>query len=460
MVDSMEKIVSLCKNRGFIYPGSEIYGGLANTWDYGPLGSELKNNVKKAWQKKFIQECKYNVGLDAAIFMNPETWVATGHVGGFSDPLIDCKECKTRHRADKLIEEWATQNGQDLVADGWSDEEMIKFMDDHNINCPNCGKHNFTGIRKFNLMFKTFQGVTEESTSQIYLRPETAQGIFVNFKNVMRTTRRKLPTGIAQIGKAFRNEITPGNFIFRMREFEQMELEFFCKPGSDEEWFKYWEEFCKNWLLSLGMDENNIRLRQHSKEELVFYSKGTTDIEFKFPFGWGELWGIANRTNYDLSRHMEHSKQDLSYLDPETNEKYIPYVIEPSLGCDRATLAFLCNSYEEEEIAEGDTRTVLHLHPALAPYKVAVLPLSKKLSEKATEVYEKLAKDFMCDYDEAGSIGKRYRREDEIGTPYCVTIDFDTLEDNQVTIRDRDTMEQVRVSIDELNNWVKSKIDF
>ena len=460
MVDSMEKIVSLCKNRGFIYPGSEIYGGLANTWDYGPLGSELKNNVKKAWQKKFIQECKYNVGLDAAIFMNPETWVATGLVGGFSDPLIDCKECKTRHRADKLIEEWATQNGQDLVADGWSDEEMIKFMDDHNINCPNCGKHNFTGIRKFNLMFKTFQGVTEDSTSQIYLRPETAQGIFVNFKNVMRTTRRKLPTGIAQIGKAFRNEITPGNFTFRTREFEQMELEFFCKPGSDEEWFKYWEEFCKNWLLSLGMDENNIRLRQHSKEELVFYSKGTTDIEFKFPFGWGELWGIADRTNYDLSRHMEHSKQDLSYLDPETNEKYIPYVIEPSLGCDRATLAFLCNSYEEEEIAEGDTRTVLHLHPALAPYKVAVLPLSKKLSEKATEVYEKLAKDFMCDYDEAGSIGKRYRREDEIGTPYCVTIDFDTLEDNQVTIRDRDTMEQVRVSIDELNNWVKNKIEF
>ena len=460
MVDSMEKIVSLCKNRGFIYPGSEIYGGLANTWDYGPLGSELKNNVKKAWQKKFIQECKYNVGLDAAIFMNPETWVATGHVGGFSDPLIDCKECKTRHRADKLIEEWATQNGQDLVADGWSDEEMIKFMDDHNINCPNCGKHNFTGIRKFNLMFKTFQGVTEDSTSQIYLRPETAQGIFVNFKNVMRTTRRKLPTGIAQIGKAFRNEITPGNFTFRTREFEQMELEFFCKPGSDEEWFKYWEEFCKNWLLSLGMDENNIRLRQHSKEELVFYSKGTTDIEFKFPFGWGELWGIADRTDYDLSRHMEHSKQDLSYLDPETNEKYTPYVIEPSLGCDRATLAFLCNSYEEEEIAEGDTRTVLHLHPALAPYKVAVLPLSKKLSEKASEVYEKLAKDFMCDYDEAGSIGKRYRREDEIGTPYCVTIDFDTLEDNQVTIRDRDTMEQVRVSIDELNNWIKNKIEF
>ena len=460
MVDSMEKIVSLCKNRGFIYPGSEIYGGLANTWDYGPLGSELKNNVKKAWQKKFIQENKYNVGLDAAIFMNPETWVATGHVGGFSDPLIDCKECKTRHRADKLIEEWATENGKDLVADGWSDEEMIKFLDDNNINCPNCGKHNFTGIRKFNLMFKTFQGVTEDSTSQIYLRPETAQGIFVNFKNVMRTTRRKLPTGIAQIGKAFRNEITPGNFTFRTREFEQMELEFFCKPGTDIEWFKYWEEFCKNWLLSLGMNEENIRLRQHSQEELVFYSKGTTDIEFKFPFGWGELWGIADRTDYDLSRHMEHSKQDMSYLDPETNEKYIPYVIEPSLGCDRVTLAFLCNSYEEEEIAEGDVRTVLHLHPALAPFKVAVLPLSKKLSEKATEVYEQLSKDFMVDYDEAGSIGKRYRREDEIGTPYCVTIDFDTLEDNQVTIRDRDTMEQIRMPIDKLNEWIREKITF
>mgnify|MGYP000370641722 FL=1 len=460
MVDSMEKIVSLCKNRGFIYPGSEIYGGLANTWDYGPLGSELKNNVKKAWQKKFIQECKYNVGLDAAIFMNPETWVATGHVGGFSDPLIDCKECKTRHRADKLIEEWAHENGKDMIADGMTDEELINFINENKIPCPSCGKTNFTDIRKFNLMFKTFQGVTEDTTSTVYLRPETAQGIFVNFKNVMRTTRRKLPTGIAQIGKAFRNEITPGNFTFRTREFEQMELEFFCKPGSDEEWFKYWEEFCKNWLLSLGMDENNIRLRQHSKEELVFYSKGTTDIEFKFPFGWGELWGIADRTNYDLSRHMEHSKQDLSYQDPETNEKYIPYVIEPSLGCDRATLAFLCNSYEEEEIAEGDTRTVLHLHPALAPYKVAVLPLSKKLSEKATEVYEKLAKDFMCDYDEAGSIGKRYRREDEIGTPYCVTIDFDTLEDNKVTIRDRDTMEQVRIAISEIENWLQEKMEF
>ena len=367
--------------------------------------------------------------------MNPETWVASGHVGGFSDPLIDCKECKTRHRADKLIEEWAHNNGKDMIADGMTDDEMIKFMNENNINCPNCGAHNFTEIRKFNLMFKTFQGVTEDKTSEIYLRPETAQGIFVNFKNVQRTTRRKLPMGIAQIGKAFRNEITPGNFTFRTREFEQMELEFFCKPGTDLEWFEYWRSFCKNWLLNLGMKENNIRLRDHSKEELVFYSKGTTDIEFAFPFGWGELWGIADRTNYDLNKHMEHSKQDMSYLDPETNEKYVPYVIEPSLGCDRVALAFLCNSYEEEEIAEGDTRTVLHLHPALAPYKIAVLPLSKKLSEKAQEVYEKLSSKFMCDYDEAGSIGKRYRREDEIGTPYCVTVDFDSLEDNSVTIR-------------------------
>ena len=457
---TMDKIVSLCKNRGYIYAGSEIYGGLANTWDYGPLGVELKNNIKNAWRKKFIQENKSNVGLDAAILMNPETWVASGHVGGFSDPLIDCKECKTRHRADKLIEEWAHNNGKDMIADGMTDDEMIKFMNENNINCPNCGAHNFTEIRKFNLMFKTFQGVTEDKTSEIYLRPETAQGIFVNFKNVQRTTRRKLPMGIAQIGKAFRNEITPGNFTFRTREFEQMELEFFCKPGTDLEWFEYWRSFCKNWLLNLGMKENNIRLRDHSKEELVFYSKGTTDIEFAFPFGWGELWGIADRTNYDLNKHMEHSKQDMSYLDPETNEKYVPYVIEPSLGCDRVALAFLCNSYEEEEIAEGDTRTVLHLHPALAPYKIAVLPLSKKLSEKAQEVYEKLSSKFMCDYDEAGSIGKRYRREDEIGTPYCVTVDFDSLEDNSVTIRDRDTMEQIRLPIEEVESWVSEKIEF
>ena len=460
MLENMEKLVSLCKGRGFIYPGSEIYGGLANTWDYGPLGVELKNNVKKAWMKKFIQENKYNVGLDAAILMNPQTWVATGHVGGFSDPLIDCKECKTRHRTDKLIEEWMHEHNCEEIVDGWPDEKMIEYIKEHNIVCPNCGKQNFTDIRKFNLMFKTFQGVTEDSTSEVYLRPETAQGIFVNFKNVLRTTRKKMPMGIGQIGKAFRNEITPGNFTFRTREFEQMELEFFCKPGTDLEWFAFWKEFCENWLISLGMKKENIRLRDHSKEELVFYSKATTDIEFAFPFGWGELWGIADRTDYDLSRHMEHSKQDLTYLDQETGEKYIPYVIEPSLGCDRVTLAFLCNSYDEEEIAEGDVRTVLHLHPALAPFKVAVLPLSKKLSEKATEVYEMLSKKFMCDYDEAGSIGKRYRREDEIGTPYCVTIDFDTLEDNQVTVRDRDTMEQVRIPINELEMWIESKIQF
>ena len=457
---SMEKIVSLCKNRGYIYPGSEIYGGLANTWDYGPLGVELKNNIKSAWRKKFIQENKYNVGLDAAILMNPETWIASGHVGGFSDPLIDCRECKTRHRADKLIEAWMHEHNCEEIADGWSDEKMINYIKENHIACPNCGKENFTDIRKFNLMFKTFQGVTEDTTSEIYLRPETAQGIFVNFKNVLRTTRKKMPMGIAQIGKAFRNEITPGNFTFRTREFEQMELEFFCKPGTDLEWFEYWRNFCKNWLLNLGIKEENIRLRDHSKEELVFYSTATTDIEFAFPFGWGELWGIADRTNYDLNKHMEHSKQDMSYLDPETNEKYVPYCIEPSLGCDRVALAFLCNSYEEQDIGEGDVRTVLHLHPAIAPFKVAVLPLSKKLSEKSQEVYEKLSSKFMCDYDEAGSIGKRYRREDEIGTPYCVTIDFDTLEDNQVTVRDRDTMEQVRIPIDNLESWILDKIEF
>ena len=457
---TMEKLVALCKNRGYIYPGSEIYGGLANTWDYGPLGVELKNNIKSAWRKKFIQESKYNVGLDAAILMNPETWVASGHVGGFSDPLIDCKECKTRHRADKLIEEWMHENNCEEVVDGWPDDKMINYMKENHIACPNCGKENFTDIRKFNLMFKTFQGVTEDSKAEIYLRPETAQGIFVNFKSVQRTTRKKLPMGIAQIGKSFRNEITPGNFIFRMREFEQMELEFFCKPGTELEWHKYWKEFCKNWLLNLGVKEESIRLRDHSKEELSHYSNATTDIEFTFPFGWGELWGIASRTDFDLSKHMEYSKQDMSYLDPETNEKYIPYVIEPSLGCDRVALAFLCQAYEEQDLGEGDSRIVMHLHPALAPYKVAVLPLSKKLSEKAEEIYEKLSKKFMCDYDEAGSIGKRYRREDEIGTPYCVTIDFDTLEDNQVTVRDRDTMEQVRIPVEELENWISEKIDF
>ena len=460
MVETMEKMVNLCKARGYIYPGSEIYGGLANTWDYGPLGVELKNNIKNAWRKKFIQENEYNVGLDAAILMNPETWVASGHVSSFSDPLIDCKDCKTRHRADKLIEEWAHNNGNDMIADGMSDDELINFITKNNIPCPNCGKKNFTSIRKFNLMFKTFQGVTEDSKSEIFLRPETAQGIFVNFKNVMRTTRAKLPMGIAQIGKAFRNEITPGNFTFRTREFEQMELEFFCKPDTDLEWFDYWRTFCKNWLLNLGIEEENIRLRDHEQDELIFYSKATTDIEFKFPFGWGELWGIADRTNYDLTQHINHSKQDLMYQDTETNEKYVPYVIEPSLGADRMALAFLCNAYEEEKIAEDDTRTVLHLHPAIAPFKVAVLPLSKKLSSRALEIYKQLSKEFMCDYDEAGSIGKRYRREDEIGTPYCITVDFDTLEDNKVTIRDRDTMEQVRIEIQKVSEWIKGKLNF
>ena len=456
----MEKIVNLCKARGYVYAGSEIYGGLSNTWDYGPLGVELKNNIKNAWRKKFIQESPYNVGLDAAILMNPKTWVASGHVGGFSDPLIDCKECKTRHRADKLIEEWMHENNCEEIVDGWPDEKMITYIKENHIVCPKCGKQNFTSIRKFNLMFKTFQGVTEDAKAEIYLRPETAQGIFVNFKNVLRTSRKKLPMGIAQIGKAFRNEITPGNFIFRTREFEQMELEFFCKPGTDLEWFQYWRSFCENWLLSLGMKKENIRLRDHSKEELIFYSKATTDIEFAFPFGWGELWGIADRTDYDLSRHMEYSGEDLTYLEEQTGEKFVPYCIEPSLGCDRVALAFLCNSYEEETLEGGETRTVLRLHPALAPYKVAILPLSKKLSDKAQEVYQMLSKTYMCDYDETGSIGKRYRREDEIGTPYCITIDFDTENDNTVTIRDRDTMEQIRISIDELEKWIAEKIEF
>lgn len=460
MLKDMETIVRLCKSRGYVYPGSEIYGGLANTWDYGPLGVELKNNVKEAWRKKFIQENKNIVGLDAAILMNPETWVASGHVSGFSDPLLDCKECKTRHRADKLIESFAHNKGEDIVADGWTDEQMLNYINDNKIVCPKCGKLNYTNIRKFNLMFKTFQGVTEDSTSTVYLRPETAQGIFVDFKNVMRTTRKKIPMGIAQIGKAFRNEITPGNFTFRTREFEQMELEFFCKPGTDLEWFEYWRKFCKDWLLNLGMKEENIRLRDHSPEELVFYSKGTTDIEFAFPFGWGELWGIADRTDYDLTAHQTHSKEDMSYLDPETNEKYIPYCIEPSVGADRVTLAFLCNAYEEQELGEGDTRIVLHLHPALAPYKAAILPLSKKLNDKADEVFQTLAKAFPVDYDEAGSIGKRYRRQDEIGTPYCITVDFDTLEDNQVTVRDRDTMEQIRIPIDQVEKYIAEKIAF
>ena len=454
----MEKIVALCKSRGFVYPGSEIYGGLANSWDYGPIGSELKKNIKDAWWQKFIRENKYNVGVDAAIIMNPQVWVTTGHVGGFSDPLIDCKSCKTRHRADKLIEEWSFKNGEQISGlDGWSNEELIDYIKTNNIACPDCGKTDFTDIRKFNLMFKTSIGVTEDAKSEVYLRPETAQGMFVNFKNVLRTTRSKMPMGIGQMGRSFRNEITPGNFIFRTREFEQMELEFFCKPGTDLEWYEYWKEFCKNWLVSIGIKAENLRMREHTKEELSFYSKGTTDIEYLFPFGWGELWGIADRTDYDLSRHMEASKEDLTYLDPETNEKYVPYCVEPAVGVDRIFLVTLCDAYEEQEIGEGDVRTVLHLHPALAPFKAAVLPLSKKLSAKATEVYEELTKRFNVEYDEAGSIGKRYRREDEIGTPYCITIDFDTLEDNAVTVRDRDTMEQIRMPISELEKFLEEK---
>ena len=459
---TMDKIVALCKTRGFVFAGSEIYGGLANTWDYGPLGVELKNNIKKAWWKKFVSQSKYNVGLDAAILMNPQTWVASGHLGGFSDPLMDCRECKERFRADKLIEDWTEENGVKLEKpiDAFSQTEMKEFIESNNIPCPSCGKHNFTDIRQFNLMFKTFQGVTEDAKNTVYLRPETAQGIFVNFVNVQRTTRKKLPFGIGQIGKSFRNEITPGNFIFRVREFEQMEMEFFCKPGTDLEWFDYWRSFCRDWLLSLGLKEENLRLRDHSPEELCFYSKATTDFEFLFPFGWGELWGIADRTDYDLTQHQNTSSKDLTYFDPETNEHYIPYVIEPSLGVERSFLAFLVDAYDEEQIAEGDTRVVLHFHPALAPVKAAILPLSKKLSEEAGAVYEELASEFNVEFDEAGSIGKRYRRQDEIGTPFCITYDFDSKEDGCVTVRDRDTMEQVRLPISELKAYIAEKIKF
>ena len=457
---SMDTIVALAKGRGFVYPGSEIYGGLANSWDYGPLGAELKSNIKKAWHKKFVQESPYNVGLDSAILMNPETWVASGHLGGFSDPLMDCKSCKTRHRADKLIEDYVAENGLTDNPAAMSDEEMTQYIKDKGIACPECGSHDFTDIRKFNLMFKTFQGVTEDGSSTLYLRPETAQGIFVNFKNIARTTRKKIPFGVAQIGKSFRNEITPGNFIFRTREFEQMELEFFCKPGTDLEWFEYWRSFCRKWLLDLGLTEEHLRLRDHDKDELSFYSKATTDFEFLFPFGWGELWGIADRTDYDLSRHAEHSGQPMEYFDPETNEKYIPYVIEPSLGADRVLLAFLCDAYDEETDEKGELRTVLRLHPALAPFKAAVLPLSKKLADKAREIYSGLASEFMVDYDDAGSIGKRYRRQDEIGTPFCITYDFDSAEDSCVTVRDRDTMEQQRVPIAELKKYISDRIKF
>ncbi len=454
---TMEKLVALCKNRGFVYPGSEIYGGLANTWDYGPLGVELKNNIKKAWLKKFVQENKYNVGLDSAILMNPQTWVASGHLGGFSDPLMDCRECKTRHRADNLIEDF---DGTSVA--GWTNQQMTDYIKEKNIPCPDCGGHNFTDIKQFNLMFKTFQGVTEDTKDELYLRPETAQGIFVNFANIQRTTRKKVPFGVAQIGKSFRNEITPKNFIFRVREFEQMELEFFCKPDTDLEWFDYWRSFCRDWLYSLNMKPENLRLRDHEKEELSFYSKATTDFEYLFPFGWGELWGIADRTDYDLTQHINTSGKKLDYFDPQTNERYIPYVIEPSLGVERLFLAIITEAYDEEVIdaEKNDTRVVLHLHPTLAPFKVAVFPLVKKLSDKAEEIYAMLSKDFMTDFDVTGAIGKRYRRQDEIGTPFCVTYDFDSLEDGCVTVRDRDTMEQTRVKIDELNDYISKKIAF
>jgi len=459
---SMEKIIALAKSRGFVYPGSEIYGGLANTWDYGNLGVELKNNVKAAWWQKFIKESPYNVGVDCAILMNPQTWIASGHLGSFSDPLMDCKECHERFRADKIIEDYMQENGITIEGsvDAWSNEEMKNYIDEHDIACPTCGKHNFTDIRQFNLMFKTFQGVTEDAKNVVYLRPETAQGIFVNFKNVQRTSRKKVPFGIGQIGKSFRNEITPGNFTFRTREFEQMELEFFCKPGSDLEWFDYWRGFCRDWLKALGIKEEQMRLRDHDKEELSFYSNATTDIEFLFPFGWGELWGIADRTDYDLNRHQEVSGQDLSYFDDETSERYIPYVIEPSLGADRVTLAFLCAAYDEEILEGGEIRTVLHFHPALAPVKIGILPLSKKLNEGALKISEELSKYYNVEFDDRGNIGKRYRRQDEIGTPFCITYDFDSESDHAVTVRDRDSMEQVRIPIAELKNYFEDKFRF
>ena len=457
---TMDKLIALAKQRGFIFPGSEIYGGLANTWDYGPLGVELKNNVKRAWWKKFVQENKLVYGVDCAILMNPKTWEASGHLGGFSDPLMDCKACKSRHRADQLVEDFQKKQGEEANTAGWTNEQLEAYIEEHKIPCPVCGKHDFTAIRKFNLMFKTFQGVTEDSANTVYLRPETAQGIFVNFKNIQRTSRAKVPFGVAQIGKSFRNEITPGNFTFRTREFEQMELEFFCKPGTDLEWFRYWKEFCRDWLLGLGMQSENLRLRDHSPEELCFYSKATTDFEYNFAFGWGELWGVADRTDYDLSQHAKVSGQPMDYLDPETNERYVPYVIEPSLGADRVVLAFLTDAYDEETVGDGDVRTVLHLHPALAPYKIAVLPLQKKLSAKAEEVFSQICRKFPATYDEAGSIGKRYRRQDEIGTPLCATVDFDTLDDGCITVRDRDTMQQVRIRIEELEDFVAKKCEY
>jgi len=467
---SMERIVALAKTRGFVYPGSDIYGGLANAWDFGPLGVQLKNNVKAAWWRKFVQENPYNVGVDCAILMNPQVWVASGHVGGFSDPLIDCRQCKARHRADKVIEDFALENSIELGAvglDGWTSEQLVAYIKEHNIACPQCGGHDFTDVRKFNLMFKTFMGVTEDSKSEVYLRPETAQGIFVNFKNVQRSSRRKMPFGICQIGKSFRNEITPGNFIFRTREFEQMELEFFCEPGTDMEWFVYWKDYCRSWLGALGLKDEELRARDHSPEELSFYSTATTDFEFLFPFGWGELWGIADRTDYDLKQHMKFSKEDLTYFDPAKNEKYVPYVIEPSLGADRVTLAFMCSAYDEEELEGGDTRTIMRFHPALAPIKIAVLPLSAKLSEKAEPIYHALSKDYFCEFDDRQSIGKRYRRQDEVGTPYCVVYDFESDNDGCVEIRERDSMRKVefepgnvRFPIDRLREYFADKFTF
>ncbi len=462
MVEKLETIVNLAKARGFIYPGSEIYGGLANTWDYGNLGVELKNNVKKAWWQKFVQESPYNVGVDCAILMNPQTWVASGHLGNFSDPLMDCRDCHERFRADKIIEDYNHDNGIEIEGsvDAWSHEKMADYIKENNIPCPSCGSHDFTDIREFNLMFKTFQGVTEDAKNTVYMRPETAQGIFVNFKNVQRTSRKKVPFGIAQIGKSFRNEITPGNFTFRTREFEQMELEFFCKPDTDLEWFEYWKKYCIDFLYSLGIKEDELKIRDHDEAELSHYSKATTDLEFRFPFGWGELWGIADRTDYDLTQHENVSGQDMKYFDDETNEKYIPYVIEPSLGADRVVLAFLCSAYDEEELEGGDKRTVLRFHPALAPVKIGVLPLSKKLAEPAKELYSRLSKKYNCEYDDRGNIGKRYRRLDEIGTPFCVTYDFDSEEDRCVTVRERDSMEQERVPIDKLEEYFEGRFDF
>jgi len=460
---ALEKIVALAKSRGFVFPGSEIYGGFANTWDYGPLGTELKNNVQKAWWQKFVQESPYNVGVDCAIMMNPAVWEASGHVGSFNDPLMDCRACKERFRADNIIEDHVKEKGMEGNLDGWSNEKMKEFIDENKVPCPSCGKRDFTDIRQFNMMFKTTAGVTEDKQSTVYLRPETAQGIFVNFKNVQRTTRRKIPFGIGQVGKAFRNEITPGKFTFRTREFEQLELEFFCEPGTDLEWFGYWRQFCIDWLHSLGMPEDALRIRDHGAEELSFYSKATTDIEYMYPFGWGELWGIADRTDYDLKQHMEHSGEDLNYFDPVKNEHYVPYCVEPSLGLTRMTLAFLCEAYDEEDLGtpeKPDVRTVLRFHPALAPIKAAVLPLSKKLAPGAEAVYHELSKHFFCEYDDAGSIGKRYRRQDEIGTPFCITYDFDSEEDKCVTIRMRDSMEQERVQISELVGYLKEKLNF